>query len=1245
MTHRKNLNSNIPMSNKEIHTGNRRDFKHRSKENNINPKEQLDKISDAYLTADVGRFTEIEMEAKFNTRGIKPLNKIDYDNVIKKISSSGWTSSMPNGIRLLRIQPEFIDSRTGEYRNSNEIERFRVEINDINNIQEYCRTNSINIVNDKSNYSVKIIRKFPFKIIKNGEKTEENIYSANFDDFNFRVSLNTEDTISKTGKIGMSVFENWNKSKKVFRYMNRVTFTHKDHPFKIELSIVKSSTKERGGWMKKTYNIDESNVFNNESGYEIEIEVDKSAKHTYKTPRELSNGMQQVVKIVLAGLQKTNYPVSYKELNGVLQDYHKLLFEEEFTKKHGNYIAKKYVHSSDFIGPNLVTLDMINAGPINSNMNVPNITEPNAYCVTEKADGDRHLLYITNNGKIYIINSNMKVMFTGSITYEKTCFNSIIDGELILHGKNGDFINTFAAFDAYYIDGIDIRSRPFINTHSVDEKHFKNGCRLPFLKEFIRRLKPESVTAGMKHIIGSSPSSIKIISKKFYPSFDSEMSEVSLKDLAKMAQNKLNASESETSNEIFNASRYLLRRIADKEYPYEIDGLIFTPTLLGVGGDKMFETGPKRKMTWKHIFKWKPSEATTIFPKSYNTIDFLVSTKKGTDGTDVITPVFEKGLNNHESNQFKQFKTLILTVGYDISKHGYLNPCQDVLDEKDIKQRNGNNELGDEEGYKPKQFFPSNPCDPLAGLCNIMLETDNNGVAQMFTEEHEIFEDQTVVEFRYDITKTGLWKWTPMRVRYDKTIEFKNGNGVGANDYDTANNNWKTIHNPITEKMISGLEKIPGMEISDDVYYNSVTADKMTQRMRNFHNLYVKNTLIRGVTNKGDKLIDLGCGKGGDFPKWINSELSFVFGIDISSDNIENRCNGACVRYLNFKKSSKKIPYALFINGDTTKNIRSGINMLSDKANQITKTIFGSTGIDKKLGPAVVRQHGIAQNGFDVMSCQFAMHYMFEKKESFYNFIRNIAECTKLNGYFISTCYDGTSIFNMLKNKELGESDDIFINEKKVWSITKKYDSTTLNNDESCLGYEIDVYQDSINQSITEYLVNFDFFTSTMDKYGFKLVNREDSKKMNLPEGSGLFSELFTQMEMEIKNDPKKEINYKDALLMKDYEKKISFLNRFFVFQKVSTRNAEKLTKTLLGQTNEQEELELVGTMLARESVEEAKTLMKPNVKKLSEKIKLIEATEVKEDNEKETQGVMKDTKTNKVKKTRRKKLTNFEIV
>jgi hypothetical protein len=47
-------------------------------------------------------------------------------------------------------------------------------------------------------------------------------------------------------------------------------------------------------------------------------------------------------------------------------------------------------------------------------------------------------------------------------------------------------------------------------------------------------------------------------------------------------------------------------------------------------------------------------------------------------------------------------------------------------------------------------------------------------------------------------------------------------------------------------------------------------------------------------------------------------------------------------------------------------------------------------------------------------------------------------------------------------------------------------------------------------------------------------------------------------MENEVKKNPQKESDYKDALYMRDYEKDISFLNRFFVYKKTSTRNAAK---------------------------------------------------------------------------------------
>lgn len=1165
----------------------------------IPPKPQLNVISQFYLNAPNNNNSEYEMEAKFGTRGIKPIQKMDYDNVVKKLKSLKYISSNEKGVYTLKIQTEFLDAKTGVFKTSNDFDRFRVDISGLTAIQEYCRTNSLNTLIAGHSSNINLLRKID---AKNSE--DEPIGSADFDDFNFRVTLKNEEKISKLGKISQEVFEKWNNSKKVFRYMNRVTFVHNSLPFKVDLSIVRSSTKQDKGLMIKSYTIEESNVFNNSEIYEIEVEVLSDAKIVYKTADELSIGLQSVVKDVLCGLQKTNYPISYPEQKEILQNYHKLLFENDYKERGETYVVKDRIYPSDFIGPSLVTLDIQNIGPLNPNVVIPNITEPEAYCVTEKADGERNLLYVNKSGKIYLINMNMTVIFTGAKTTQEACFNALLDGELILHNKKKDYINKFAAFDIYYENGLDVRHIPFVEVASKDEKYFEYGCRLQKLKEFIKYLKPMNILVkndtSMQSLIakyknkGQTNSPITIVSKEFYPSFGTPYGNEKIL----------------VTNNIFEANNYLLRRIADNLYEYEIDGLIFTPTLLGVGGNKIFEAGPKKKITWPYLFKWKPSEATKTFPQSYNTIDFLVVTKKGGNGADIVTPIFEDGINNYESTQFNQFKTLILCVGFDPSKHGYVNPCQDVLDDKFSSLKDIDNEVG----YKPKQFFPSNPYNPMAGLCNIALESDANGTYQMFTEERQVFDDQTVVEFRYDMSKPGMWKWIPMRVRYDKTADFKSNISIGANDYKTADNNWHSIHNPVTELMIATGEQIPGIEISDDVYYNSVTNDKISQRMRDFHNLYVKRALIHGVSKKGNNLIDFACGKAGDLPKWIGADLSFVFGIDYSKDNIENRLDGACARYLNFKKTNKNMLYALFVNGNSSENIRSGQSMLNDKAIEIAKSIFGISGVNKSLGPAVERQHGKGYNGFDISSCQFALHYMFENKKTFYNFIRNVAECTKLNGYFIATCYDGISMFNLLKNKQAGESKSIYVNEKKVWSVTKLYDAVTFDNNESCLGYKIDVYQDSINQTLSEYLVNFDLLTSTMDKYGFTLVTKEESKHMGLPNGSGMFSELYNSMMHEIKQNPTKENDYKEADNMTQNEKDVSFLNRFFVYKKTSTRNAEKLTKMLLDQLPDTIEFEEKGTLLAQEAVKRAEEIVKPKVTKLRDKLRLQEATEALEE-------------------------------
>ena len=55
-----------------------------------------------------------------------------------------------------------------------------------------------------------------------------------------------------------------------------------------------------------------------------------------------------------------------------------------------------------------------------------------------------------------------------------------------------------------------------------------------------------------------------------------------------------------------------------------------------------------------------------------------------------------------------------------------------------------------------------------------------------------------------------------------------------------------------------------------------------------------------------------------------------------------------------------------------------------------------------------------------------------------------------------------------------------------MWSITKEYDNTTFDANVDSLGYKINVYQESINKSFVEYLVNFDYFKQLMYNYGFE---------------------------------------------------------------------------------------------------------------------------------------------------------------
>ncbi len=1114
----------------------------------LTPQQQFDNIVNIYLENINTLADKIpEFEIRFGTKGYNKISKNQFDNVVQRLKSNNMEITS-NNVPTLKMKSEFTD-KGGETRQSN----VRVEIEGINAIQTYCKSNTINTDKIISNYIQKSTT------IINGKP----IYPVDINEYNLRASFQTEKNISSNSSFAQNIKSSWNDNKKTFRYVSRTTFQHPDYPIKFDLSIVKEGKTEEVEYrgrkrlqQKPEYTIESADVFNDVEKYEIELEIINSQVGigtNFNNGLKLSNVLKKAIRLILSGLQNTNYPVSYTEINDIGTQYLKLVHNK-------NYNVKMRMRSNMFLGPQPVTLQMINIAPMTDDVISPNIR--NNYTVTEKADGMRKLLFINKDGKIFMIDTNVNIQFTGAITRNVDLFQTILDGEHILHNKKGEFINLYAAFDIYIINKTDIRANPFIR--DVESTEIQTKFRLPVLVNVIQNLNAISSFAD-------KPSPMRIEHKNF-------------------------KAESETQS-IFQCCNTIIDQEKQGLYEYEVDGLIFTPASLGAGGNIPGEAGPLKKTTWEHAFKWKPPQ--------FNTIDFLVTTKKDTNSKDFIGNIFQGGVDASAYEQLSQYKTLVLRVGFDEARDGYINPCSDVINDKIPVLTEEN-----ERSFKPLPFFATNPFDAEAGICNIMLETDENGNKQLLTEEKEVFGDGIIVEFSYDLTRENKWRWVPLRVRYDKTEEYRKGSPQYGNSYKVANSNWHSIHNPITEEMIRTGRNIPDALIDDNVYYNKNSNFSQTKGLRDFHNLFVKKTLIKSVSKRGNTLIDFAVGKAGDLPKWIDAKLSFVFGIDISKDNIENRIDGACARYLNDRRKFKIMPQCLFVHGNSSQNIRNTYAIETEKNKQITKAIFGEGPKEKdKLGMGVYKQYGKGNEGFNISSCQFALHYFFKDKKDLNNFLKNISECTKIDGHFIGTCYDGKAIFDSLKNKDEGDGISLFEGGKKIWQITKNYSQTTFEDNETCLGYKINVFQETINKAFPEYLVNFDYLNRIMENYGFVLLSQEECSSIGMPNSIGSFQQLYRLMEQENKKNSRNVLNYGQALNMNSKEKQISFYNNYFIYKKVRNVDTNAIYNTMTGSSKFQEELNKLDEKEAGDIVEKEQSIhnkIRRIPKKLKKKLRLI---------------------------------------
>lgn len=911
------------------------------------------------------------------------------------------------------------------------------------------------------------------------KSTVKGVKPVMIDDISFKVDLKDEMDVQEA--IVSELHLRFPSLDKGFRFKQRYSYLDKSNHVRFDFSIVRTS-KYVGSDFVAHKTMSQSQVLSNIQTYEIEVEMVRSNDpvDAKKTRPTLMKGFLSAMLAMYMCVIDERHFMSSIEKTDVLKSYLKMCYVRDNLNvstllKNISFRPKEY-----FLGPQPVTLERKNVIP--SGLGIVSILDD--YTVTEKADGERYLLFVNNDGKCYIINNRLSIKYTG-VKLNKVV-NSIFDGELITSDRSGRKVSMFGIFDVYFYNSTDVRMLPLISDGQSGWEQLDTAkkSRVQLMEHFASQYKEHFATQG-----------VTIFAKEF------------------------------KTGDMFQSSKGILTRSSAGEYPYNIDGLIYTPKYYAVGGQFMRDS-PSSVRTWEMVFKWKPPHD--------NTIDFLVKFEKDATGSHTVL------IKDDKYN-----KVAVLSVGYNPSIHERLTAKKYLTDD-----------LKSSKAYISKEFVPYDVVDSSISMAYLPLAENNttnfNKIAPKCLSG-DVIEDNSIVEFAYNpsIGNTYSQHWVPLRVRHDKTDMLRRfGLSGTANDYKTAMNVWSSIQNPVTEEIITGTHVISREDIIDDDVYFSSTLDRYkyaSLTMKNFHNEYIKKRQLLLKMPKGSTVFDIACGKAGDLKKWIDAGFSKVMGIDVVRDNIENRKNGAYARTLEartkFNFNDKKTPF-VYLTADASQKITPEyVESMEDPDDKyVAKVLMGLIKPSQLKQDTLSKYHGFMTGGFDVISCQFAVHYFFENQTTLDNFVFNVDANLKLNGYLIGTCLDGHLVKQKLSLIKKGESIQGMRDDRVLWNITKLYD----NNKDIKLGEQIEIYMESIGKPIKEYLVDFNLLQSKLHEKGITMLTPEECSVFGIEKSIESFKSTYTRV---VNSEDKSQLA-KDVRIMSQEEKDYSFLNSWFIFKR-----------------------------------------------------------------------------------------------
>ena len=937
------------------------------------------------------------------------------------------------------------------------------------------------------------------------QKTKENI--ADINELGIRLRKSKEILLDKT-KID-DIFPNFEDRKYInFRYIQRTSIIIEktaEYIIRVDLSYVQTSNK--------ITTLLQTNP-------KIELEIDITALKNINTSQKTKIGsvLDTTYRNLLRVLQKSNVILNLSDQSDIINK----MFSTLFPSKQPGIKDLPGMQSQSAELQHVV--DYIN----------------HEYSVTDKADGERHFMFICEN-RIFLISNNLEVKEIETVPGVEEWNNSIFDGEYLFIEEKQKFL--FLIFDCLVQKGTDIRTKNLLirlqagrdcSKEIFEQGYFANKYTGSFDLEAIKQYYTDDMVSYI-HDVNSRLETSKcsnVIAVKYF-AFPQGIKRWEIFFLTSLMYNIYTTANKHTHN----------KKSVIVKCPYTLDGCMWTPVEQ--------EYVRSLQAMQKKIYKFKP--------RKYNSLDLYVEFIK-----DPITGANINVFDDAEANsQYIDKLEGEIDESVEIKVKGQIYQILKLHVGKVV----GNSEF-------PILFHE----DQDHHLAYVPIV---NGAPR--DTEGNIIQDKTVVEFTYkneNSIKAGN-KWIPLRTRYDKTDSVIQTKRKYGNNSVIAEKIWRSmmdgielsdielLGNPTTfekhhEKLKSHITtNMIESEKRENAYYNIVS--DLAKPLREFHN-WLKSNLIASycgekyVRGKRENLdvLDYGIGRGGDLGKYLHARIGTLTGFDSDYFGIYSATDSAISRYHTLKKQKGVIQFDMtFLVADggallTVKDQKlSGIEM-SDINTRTLKQIF-----DNDNPPL-----------YDVVSCQFAVHYFFKNDQTLQNFMINISRFTKPSAYVIITTFD-MDIVNKHLTQEGGMPTSYYTTKEGVkevvFDVIKKYEGDAKN----ITGQVIDVHLPSFDKDkyVMEYLVPKKLLIDKMEEFGFALIETDlfwnvFNKHKNFFMNASSFEEGQTKS---FYQKVKEFYNQDDPMNQATYH--FTQKNRYFVFQKHDDGENPRTSNTRQKQT------------------------------------------------------------------------------